>query len=1002
MTLEDFFTLTEMKDGLTAPGRVEELVTVMQKEKDYVVKNVGDATRQWSTVASTIAATENKECLDLFIQLDGLWFINRWLKDAQKFCNDSSGSFVEESITALLRALERLHIDNEKSVSTGIWITVKNLLGHNSSRVQDRARALFDSWKWVKDDDEVCPDIDKVGESNVDGTVVTGKFDGKNELPEVSATESKECGTEGNLGEPVRDEILPSRNLDGLQAEIVRDSQIETSKILVDTLITSDHAMDRTQDAQDPAAVSNHIQENLFKEEQLVIPAEGITSLETRSSPDLKQGSNEGKSDVQRLDECADDGKQSDTIKSSPECGVAMEILASCTMEAATLLSGNAADADRESVKDPSLQNKIDAKDGVKAVPHGDVSAVMSESKIGIDSNLSQSRRRSPEAQEITFSRTEDMIPVEEDKENDSDGDEDMVDASDYLKSIVNSKSTEVIDKRSDIEFEYGIDDALEVARQVAKAVEREVSDYREPSCSASTEKNSDALIKQPGSPESINGNDNKSSESSPKEMPAGPNISVEASPRREVLSSPDHPGNQLENCMNDIESSQVTEAAREAENPEKGLCNFDLNEEVCSEEMDRPVNSASAAISVVAASRAAAVPGLPSSPLQFEGTLGWKGSAATSAFRPASPRRIPDGDKISIGRSSSSPKQRRNVLEFDLNVAEDGDDKNLNLISGKHLPVSSGLPSGESSVEVSPRRSGRFNLDLNRTDDDGDAPPSDWRMERRLPFYHDGFRSPSPATSSSSMQPCVRNIDLNDRPSIHCDSSFDQQPYLSKLSTRYENAYGGLKPVDPVISLMGTRVEVNRKDYVPQSTSVSNGKAPETAMDSNLARAGGFLGIGPSVSYAHSSAYGYNGITTGPAMSISSLYGPGSSIPYMVDSRGAPVVPQIMGSAPVVPPYSQPHFIMSMTGTQAINGAGPSRHNFDLNSGFVIEGGNREAGSSRQLFIPGQGRLMEEHMRADSQPSSSSGIGGKRKEPEGGWEPYPFNLKHHQQPPWK
>jgi hypothetical protein len=72
MTLEDFFTLTEMKDGLTAPSRVHELVAVMKKEKFTVVKNIGDATRQWAAVASTVAATENKDCLDLFINLDGL------------------------------------------------------------------------------------------------------------------------------------------------------------------------------------------------------------------------------------------------------------------------------------------------------------------------------------------------------------------------------------------------------------------------------------------------------------------------------------------------------------------------------------------------------------------------------------------------------------------------------------------------------------------------------------------------------------------------------------------------------------------------------------------------------------------------------------------------------------------------------------------------------------------------------------------------------------------
>ncbi|KAH8515122.1 hypothetical protein H0E87_003829 [Populus deltoides] len=90
MTLEDFFTLTEMKDGLTAPSRVHELVAVMQKEKHGVLNNVGDSTRQWAAVASTIAATENKDCLDLFVNLNGLLFIDRWLTIAQKFSNETS------------------------------------------------------------------------------------------------------------------------------------------------------------------------------------------------------------------------------------------------------------------------------------------------------------------------------------------------------------------------------------------------------------------------------------------------------------------------------------------------------------------------------------------------------------------------------------------------------------------------------------------------------------------------------------------------------------------------------------------------------------------------------------------------------------------------------------------------------------------------------------------------------------------------------------------------
>lgn len=166
MTLEDFFTLTEMKDGFTAPSRVEELITVMQKEKDSLLKSTGDAARHWAAVASTIAATENKECLDLFIKSDGLLFIDRWLKEALAFPDEASDCSVEEAISALLRAVEKLQADSDKLNSSGICITVKSLLSYKSITVQDKARALFDSWK-AKDDNFSSVDVEKAPVNDV-------------------------------------------------------------------------------------------------------------------------------------------------------------------------------------------------------------------------------------------------------------------------------------------------------------------------------------------------------------------------------------------------------------------------------------------------------------------------------------------------------------------------------------------------------------------------------------------------------------------------------------------------------------------------------------------------------------------------------------------------------------------------------------------------------------------------------------------------------------------
>ena len=1033
MTLEDFFTLTEMKDGLTAPARVEELVTVMQKEKDCVVKNVGDATRQWSTVASTIAATENKDCLDLFIQLDGLLFINRWLKDAQKFGNDPSDSFVEESITALLRALEKLNIDNEKLTSSGIWATVKDLLGHDSSRIQDRARDLFDSWKQGNDGDVVHQDAEKVGALCDDGIIISAKPTCESGLPECSAMDislSKEiANVETHAADAARDEILQSTS-DGVGRDRSETAEIQTSNNQVNSDITLDHA-DMEDESADPpphSVMLNPVQENNLPNKEESPLTEGTTIIKACSSIPA-EGKVEGNSGVPKVKEFTDDVKQMHEMNSSPDHLDKEFSPTSTTLEPRAVSSSGASAPAGKPMMEPASQNVIDAKscdfseksrtlgsepesgkDDFGALSHYKSTFTRKATGEGGEScsNVSQDGNDATlgksEDPETSFSRMEDIGAINEEQEHASDGCENVADASDFSRLAIESKGSDMNDKKSDIELEYGMVDPLELARRVAKEVERQVGDCREPFCSSSSEKISDSGIRLPDSPDSINGKQHQPMDGPPSEVPGGQITPVETSSKEEHLNLQNLDA-EPENCLPDVESSLVTESMQGQEvNTEKGVCDFDLNhfdlnQEIFPEDMDRPVNPISTPVAVVSASRATAAPGLPVSPLQFEGTRGWKGSAATSAFRPASPRRVPDSGKtVLIGETSNSSKQKQ-LFDFDLNVVEGGDDGDL------MFPASSGFPSGESSVEVSPKRSDRLNWDLNRVSNEGDALPADWKIEGLNVHHRNGHRSPSPAfSSSSSMQSSMRNIDLNDRPSFQNNSS-DLQP----------------KQDEPVISLLGARVGVNRKTVTPHQTPSfqPNGKAPMTAVDANLGRTGGgILGLGPqAASYLHSHHVlgGYNGLATatgGPISFSSPMYVPGGggSVPYMVDSRGAPVIPQIMGSAPPStavnpnpnpnPSYSQPPFLMTMGGAPSgMNGAGGfSRHSFDLNSGFIVDGGNRDTGGlvSRQLFIPGQ----SEQLRGNLQPSSSA---GKRKEPDSGWESsYPLNYKHHHQPPWK
>lgn len=1021
MTLEDFFTLTEMKDGLTAPSRVEELVSVMQKEKDYVLKNAGDAIRQWAAVASTIAATESKECLDLFVQLDGVSFIDRWLRDAEKFENDSSDGLVEESMTVLLHAIKKLDLDTGRSVSSGIWITIKNLLGHRSVKVQDSARALFESWKHSEDGDNRCHDIGSAM-SRDNGTEEVGnpvRESGQSECPDVNVALSNERGNAEDLAaEPAGHENFPSRSPNCLQRQKVEDDQIQTHVNQLSPQKISEDAdvKDRSVGPLASSPMSSPIPEtNEVVKESSTCRVEGTPSLEIpgHSVPQEESAGRIRKPDMGKLYEI---GKQEDKLSFSHEKSViaeksafnAFELTAvSLDLDAATatatahvavpkVISADDINSNSFCIGKASLglrrtasevKNEKDDK-GIlgqcNTVLKTVEDSVCSSATVQKSSVVECGTGR-PDVLDIAFLKREDRGAAKEDEEHSSDDGENVAGASNSYRLGMEVRGPSMAErKRSRIEIDYGIVDAIEVARQVAQEVEREMN----------LERDSEGGIRQHGSPEPVKGKQDVLAIVPSVERPREQNDASEASSEGEgSLINPDNLNAEQDGSMHEMESSQVTEATQEPEDKtEKGMCIFDLNQEVSSEDVDCTANAVCTPVSVVSASKpTATASGLPLAPLQFEGNLNWKNSAR-SAFRPASPRRSTVADKTVPGEESHDSKQRHPCLDIDLNVAEGGDDKAADLMPGIQIPVSSSLRSGESSVEVSSKRSERFKLDLNRIGDDGEPSISDIRVERQPLNLRNGQRSPSPASSSSTM----RNFDLNDRPLFQNDFS-DQGPYSGRSSQNVAS-YGKPKS-EPVISIFGAKVEVDKKDHVPQSLSLLNGKALESAADAGVARAGGFFGVGPTFSYPH--AWAYNGLNTGPAVSLSStMYRPGG---YMVDSRVTPFVPQAIGSvSPVLSSFPQAPFMMNMTSAPlGLNGPGPSRAQFDLNSGFSIDGVNGEPAVLRQFLVPDQGRSMEEHLRVSLQPSSSSGLGGKRKEPEGGREPYSIGFRQ-QQPPRK
>ncbi|KAH6785902.1 hypothetical protein C2S51_038357 [Perilla frutescens var. frutescens] len=997
MMLDDFFTLTEINNGLTVPSRVKELVAVMQEQRDSAVMNVGEASRQWSAVGSAIAATENQECLDLFVHLDGLHSISKWLKDAQKLNNNSSDSFLEESVVHLLQALRKLHVDYEKLVAADIWTSLNELLVHNNPKVKAEAQVLIESWKKKRDGDEFRSDVETVGVMTDDvgksASIVRGS--GHFESSQKDDSLSKETSYKEKNQESTRDDPMLSASSDIVHPGHVLDEAFECSV------------------KDNPP--SNHASSPSLLKPAMELPSSqsiDAFSVESCNPATSREDTLDGRMEFNELESVSDKKHSPKIVESLPDKSEAIEEINSSEPFPA---SSDVAEATK-SVTEPGPQepcepgNKSLSDEGSLCVgsrkTDSDGKCSMDQCRNSSDSTEEGGEYRTlckssgPEKSwgnkaDLGASRSviEDHGKVRKFDLHAS-GDNLVKDYKFSKKEL--HREPDRTYRKSDVDL-YGIIDPLEVARQVAREVEREVVDYREQSCSSSDKLPVDN-VQQPGSPDSVSGKQSSSSEGSPNEVENNPDLSGEASAMEEESeTSIENLDAEQTNGMQDMETSQVTEAAQEEVNTERGPCNFDLNLEVCSEDADRSAEQLLTPVSIVSASRAAAPPGLPVAPLQFEGNLGWKGSAATSAFRPASPRRLPENEKdISTVGNSNNSKQQQRFLDIDLNVAESVDGGAGYLPPNNNSPLYSSIPSGESSVVTNPRISERLGLDLNLTSEDG-AHPADWQMGH-LFSHANGPHSWSHSFPSSSKQPSFKNFDLNDRPLFLNDQS--DNTYLSKLSQSC-NVTGGIKSDESAISIMGTRVEVSRKNLTSP-----NGRPSELAFDANLARSGSFMGTGTVLPYAHSSAYSCNNIVPGPAMPFSSaIYGSVGPIPYIMDSRAPPVLPHIVGSPSALPAgFTQTPFFINMTNQTPSNGAGagasagagaPSWSSFDLNSGTIAEGGSRE---NAGCFL-NSGRSMDEQLRSNTQLTISSVVNGKRKEPDNGLEQYP--LRHYT-PPWK
>ncbi|KAL1318111.1 hypothetical protein AAHE18_15G182400 [Arachis hypogaea] len=426
------------------------------------------------------------------------------------------------------------------------------------------------------------------------------------------------------------------------------------------------------------------------------------------------------------------------------------------------------------------------------------------------------------------------------------------------------------------------------------------------------------------------------------------------------------------------------------------------------------PISSISggfhATITVASAAKRPLIP--PENPLRSKGELGWKGSAATSAFRPAEPRKNVETSSTSDIPSvdSTALKQCRAPLDFDLNVADERSFEDV----ASHGSLESGPPD---------RTTMGLDLDLNRVDETPDA----------VSFSLSKLDVPAlPSKSSLSGG-------LSNGGSVSRDFDLNNGPGLDEVGTEVPARSQQMKNSAPFPSAIhGTRANTaelgNYSSWFPPGNSYSaitvpahlSGRGEQSYVTAAAAQRlmatsgsssfgpelyrGPVLSSSPAVAYPPTAPFPYPGgfpfETSFPLSSNSFSVG---SAAFMDSSTVGGLCFPTIPSQPVGPggvvssAYARPYVMSLPGGTSNVipDNRKWGSQSLDLNSG---PGGtdtdrreDRLPSGLRQVPAPNPNSqsLMEEHMKMFQ-------VAGvlKRKEPDGGWDGADrFSYK---QPSWQ
>ncbi|XP_062200745.1 uncharacterized protein LOC133903401 [Phragmites australis] len=419
------------------------------------------------------------------------------------------------------------------------------------------------------------------------------------------------------------------------------------------------------------------------------------------------------------------------------------------------------------------------------------------------------------------------------------------------------------------------------------------------------------------------------------------------------------------------------------------------------------------APITVAAPAKGCFVP--PENLLRAKPETRWKGSAATSAFRPAEPRKILEMPLATrdIPVSDAAGEQSRHPLDIDLNVA---DDQVLEEYVSQSSAQTTCSESGNTRSRDGSLRNAGIELDLNRTDEVAENGQFTLNTSCRAEVPLLPAR-PLPGVFSNSGMNSLRDFDLNNRPSLDEAGTEPAPRNLSAKNTgsiqflpqvpgvRMNNS--AMSNISPWFSSANPCAPVAVQSFFPargehpypievapgaQRIIVSTADGGQFGGDSFRAPV---ISTSPTMMF-HPPAYRYAGF---PFTSSVHLQTPGFSIGSTAFANSVPagvpyfptISPSLVGPTGALPAQHSRQYAMNLPEGSSNSGRDSNRkwesQGFDLNSGpgsIDVEGKDERVPLPvRQNLITPPRAFVEEQGRIYQMP----GVGTKRKEPDGIWD---------------